>query len=62
MVLAPGEWLNKAGSMSLSGLVFGFVNAMELYRKIWLLLALYLAFAILAWQERVDLRRPLISS
>lgn len=61
MVLAPGEWLNKAGSMSLSGLVFGFVNAMELYRKIWLLLALYLAFAILAWHEGVEPRRQLLA-
>lgn len=61
MILAPGELLNKAGSMSLAGIVFGFVNAMVLYRKIWLLLVLYLAFAILAWQEGVELRRQLLA-
>lgn len=61
MILAPGELLNKAGSMSLDGIVFGFVNAMVLYRKIWLLLVLYLAFAILAWQDGVELRRQLLA-
>lgn len=61
MILAPGELLNKAGRMSMSGLTFGLVNAMELYRQIWLLLVLYLAFAILAWQEGVELRRQLLA-
>lgn len=61
MILAPGELLNKAGSMSLAGIVYGFVNAMMLYRKIWLLLALYLAFAIFAWQDDVEPRRQLLA-
>lgn len=61
MILAPGELLNKAGDMSVSGLVFGFVNALELYRQIWLLLVLYFAFAILAYCERVEARRQLLA-
>lgn len=61
MILAPGELANKGGSMSVSGLVFGFVNAMELYRQIWLLLALYLALAILVYHENGDPRRQLLA-
>lgn len=61
MILAPGELSNKAGNISVSGLVFGFVKAMELYRQIWHLLVLYLAFAILAYCEGAEPRRQLLA-
>ena len=61
MILAPGEVNNKSATMTVSGLVYGFVNSMELYRQLWPLLLIYLALAFAAWQLKVPPRQQLLA-
>ena len=61
MILAPGEISNKSATLTISGISYGFVNSMELYRQIWLLLALYLALAIAAGHDGAEPRRQLLA-
>ena len=61
MVLAPGEVNNKSATLTLSGVSYGFVNSMELYRQLWPLLLIYLALAFAAWHLKADTRRQLLA-
>lgn len=61
MVLAPGEVNNKSATLTISGVSYGFVNSMELYRQLWPLLLIYLALAFAAWHLKLDPRRQLLA-
>lgn len=61
MVLAPGEVNNKSATLTVSGVSYGFVNSMELYRQLWPLLLIYLALAFTAWQLKLEPRRQLLA-
>lgn len=61
MILAPGEVNNKSATLTISGLSYGFVNSMELYRQLWPLLLIYLALAFAAWHFKFDTRRQLLA-
>jgi hypothetical protein len=61
MVIAPGELNNKAATMTISGVSYGFVNALEMYRQIWVLLLIYIAEAFICQSGGVNLQRQLLA-
>lgn len=54
MLSAPAEIMNKSSQFTLSNLFDNFVTALEMYRRIWLPLAVYTVLAVIAWQRRLD--------
>lgn len=61
MITAPGEVANKADMLSLGYLLKGLANSANLYRQIWLLLALYLLLALFAAHTGTNKDRQILA-
>lgn len=61
MITAPGEVSNKANMLNLGHLLKGIADSAELYRQIWILLALYLLLALFAAYTGADKDRQILA-
>lgn len=61
MMSAPAEIANKSSQFTLSNLFDNFITALEMYRRIWLLLAVYAALAAAAYFCRIDMESQILA-